>query len=193
MNRYLGPRGTRALLVLRGICGFLSTLALYLGLQVLSLGEATSIFFLSPLMTGTLLLLHLAVSVLSFSRFKGASTIAFLAHVFLHEPLRLAEVGCGLFSLLGIVFIARTEASLGDNTPRERKKWENATASQRIEAVLFLLMAVITTSTAFITIRKLGRETTWHNINYFSLSSWVCAFASMPLLGVEWVWPDSTA
>lgn len=135
----------------------------------------------------------MAFSVLSFSHFKEGCTTAFLAHVFLHEPLRLAEVGCGLLSLVGVVLIARPDALLGDDTPRERKEWEHATASQRIEAVLFLLMAVITTSTALITIRKLGRETTWHNINYFSLFSWVCAFASMPLLGVEWAWPDSTA
>ncbi|SPO32169.1 uncharacterized protein UTRI_02726 [Ustilago trichophora] len=82
-NPFLGPKGVRKLLALRGFVGFFGLFGLYYSLQFLSLADATVITFLGPLATGL------------------------LGYLVLGEPFTLRETFGGIISLSGVVLIAR--------------------------------------------------------------------------------------
>ncbi|KAN0064415.1 hypothetical protein ACQY0O_002613 [Thecaphora frezii] len=178
----LGPPGTRLLLLARGMFGFLSTLALYISLQTLSLSDATVITFLAPLATGL------------------------LANAVLDEPFTLREKVAGMLSLCGVVLIARPsflfgtpageetsppyDGDLPEGEPGMGGGGESEVA--RLVGIAVALGGVFLMAGAWVCLRHIGkRASTYHSIAYFALCSWVCSFAAMAVLGEPVVVPDS--
>lgn len=177
---FLGPPGTRVLLTLRGIFGFLSTLFLYMALQNLTLSDATSITFLGPLVTGV------------------------TAALVLHEPFSVREAVAGMGSLGGVLLIAKPAAifgsaadgsvpsSGGGDTPPIEDGSDTRDASKRVVGVIVALLSVLSMSGAWVSLRKIGRSaSTYHSIAYFALASWTLSLAGMLALGQPLVVPSS--
>lgn len=89
---FLGPKGVRLLLVLRGFSGFFGLFGIYYSLQYLSLSDATVLTFLAPLCTAV----------------AGA--------LLLGEQFTRRQALAGVFSLAGVVLIARPAAIFGVNS-----------------------------------------------------------------------------
>ncbi|KIK70105.1 hypothetical protein GYMLUDRAFT_236534 [Collybiopsis luxurians FD-317 M1] len=84
-----GPKGVRLLLMFRGFSGFFGMFGIYFSLKYLSLSDATVLTFLSPLCT------------------------AIAGALFLGESVGRREIFAGLFSLVGVIFIARPTSLFG--------------------------------------------------------------------------------
>ncbi|GAA5826790.1 hypothetical protein JCM5353_003237 [Sporobolomyces roseus] len=145
---YLGPPGVRFLLCIRGIVGFFGLFSIYYVLQYLSLSDATTIGFLSPVLVGL------------------------LAFAILKEPYTRLEAIVGFTSMIGVIFIAKpsflfTPPPLDPNDPLD-----NVTPQQRTSAVLVALMGVCGAAGAYLIIRVIGkRASAMHSIQYFSTYS----------------------
>jgi uncharacterized membrane protein len=85
----LGPPGQRLWLLLRGALGFVAFSAYYFAIAHLTLGDATTIYFTSPLYTGI------------------------IAYVLLKEPMSWSDVVCTLCSVIGVVLIVRPPLLFG--------------------------------------------------------------------------------
>ncbi|GAA6002682.1 hypothetical protein JCM10207_007625 [Rhodosporidiobolus poonsookiae] len=146
-NPFLGPPGVRLLLCARGVVGFFGLFPGYYALQYLSLSDATTISFLSPVLVGL------------------------LAWVLLREPYSRLEALVGLTSLLGTVFIAKP-AFLFPHThaPTSADGDEDGiSTAQRERAVGVALIGVFGAAGAYLLIRKIGkRASPLHSISYFS-------------------------
>jgi drug/metabolite transporter (DMT)-like permease len=172
----LGPRGSvRWLLVLRGIGGFWGVFGMYCSLMYLDLSDATVITFLTPIVT------------------------SFVCSVIpaLKEPFTKHELFAGIVSLLGVVLIARPaslfpvrgeEADIAARSILPPK----AAPQQRALAVLMGLVGVLGATSAYTTIRWIGKRA--HpliSVNY--LATWstivsVIGLVVMPQVGGI-VWP----
>ncbi|GAA6010131.1 hypothetical protein JCM11491_005354 [Sporobolomyces phaffii] len=145
---YLGPPGVRGLLCIRGIVGFFGLFPVYYVLQYLSLSDATTIGFLSPVLVGI------------------------FAWLLLKEPYTRLEAIVGCTSLLGTVFIAKPSflfppAPRGPDDPLD-----TVTPEQRTSAVLVALIGVCGAAGAYLIIRLIGkRASASHSILYFSTYS----------------------
>ncbi|KAL5522116.1 hypothetical protein ACEPAF_1973 [Sanghuangporus sanghuang] len=141
---FLGPKGVRNLLAIRGFCGFTGLFGTYYSLRYLSLSDATALFFLAPLAT------------------------AVVAYFFLGEPLRLREVLAGVISLIGVVLIAHPEALFGSEPGT--KSYSEGTPVERLIAVSVALVGVLGASGAYTAIRAIGnRAHAMRAMSYFSL------------------------
>ncbi|KAH8987213.1 hypothetical protein EDB92DRAFT_1818055 [Lactarius akahatsu] len=107
---FFGPKGLRALLVLRGLTGFFSLAGMYFSLQYLSLSDATVLTFIAPILTS----------------FSGA--------VFLKESLSFRETLSGLCSFLGVVLIARPQFLFGSQAFSDPSE-ELVTPAQRMTSI----------------------------------------------------------
>ena len=87
-----GLKPIRKLLLLRGLVGFFGVFGMYFSLQYLSLSDAVALTFLVPMVT------------------------AFLAFVLLHEKYSILEAICSVFSLAGVVLIAKPTFIFGNES-----------------------------------------------------------------------------
>ncbi|GAA5855149.1 hypothetical protein JCM8547_002399 [Rhodosporidiobolus lusitaniae] len=147
-NPFLGPPGVRGLLIVRGVIGFFGLFPGYYALRYLSLSDATTISFLSPVLVGI------------------------LAFLLLREPYSRLEALVGLTSLLGTLFIAKPHFLFPPSTPpagSESGDEGGVSDEQRMLAVGVALIGVLGASGAYLTIRKIGkRASPLHSISYFS-------------------------
>ncbi|KAJ3891143.1 integral membrane protein DUF6 [Lentinula edodes] len=125
---FLGPKGVRFLLMFRGFSGFFGVFGIYFSLKVLSLSDATVLTFLSPLCTAV----------------AGA--------LFLGETVGRKEIFAGLFSLIGVIFIARPTSLFGHHAS------PSATPTQRLIAVGVSLLGVLGSTGAYTSIRAIGKR-----------------------------------
>ncbi|GAA5861437.1 hypothetical protein JCM1840_005369 [Sporobolomyces johnsonii] len=149
----LGPPGVRLLLCARGVVGFFGLFPGYYALQYLSLSDATTISFLSPVLVGL------------------------FAWILLKEPYSLLEAFVGCTSLLGTVFIAKPTflfpppSNLPPDSPSPLPDHE-VSSEQRTAAVGVALIGVVGAAGAYLIIRTIGkRASALHSISYFSLYS----------------------
>jgi drug/metabolite transporter (DMT)-like permease len=157
----LGPKGLRALLVLRGLTGFFSIAGLYFSLQHLSLSDAMVLTFIAPILTG----------------FSGA--------VFLKEPLSLRETLVGLCSFLGVVLIARPQFLFGSQAFSDPSgELELATPTQRMTSVIAALIGVFGTTAAFTVLRAIGKRA--HILHSLTFYASQCVLGST--LGFPWLY-----
>ncbi|KAF8881637.1 hypothetical protein BD779DRAFT_1627156 [Infundibulicybe gibba] len=138
---FLGPKGVRILLVLRGVSGFFGLFGMYYSLQYLSLSDATVLTFLAPLCT----------------------TIA--GSLLLNEKFSIREALAGVFSLFGVILIARPAIIFGANSQGRTATGdivnivvERGTPSQRLAAVGIALVGVLGATGAYISIRAIGKR-----------------------------------
>lgn len=154
-----GPRPLRWLLVTRGVVGFFGVFGLYYSLQYLSLSDAVAITFLIPMVT------------------------AFLAYVLLHEPYSLLEGGCSLFSLVGVLLIAKPHFLFGSESEHETgpsESIESSSTELRLLATGVGLMGVVGASLVYIVLRKIGKQA--HpllSVSYFAMTTCVISFVAL--------------
>ncbi|KAI9439325.1 integral membrane protein DUF6 [Lactarius indigo] len=163
---FLGPKGVRALLVLRGFTGFLALSGAYFSLQHLSLSDATVLTFIAPILTS----------------FAGA--------VFLKEPLSIGETLAGLCSFLGVVLISRPQFLFGGSQafldPSEGLPV--ATPTERMISVTAALIGVLgATDTVLRAIGK--RAHVLHSLMFFSSQSVLASTLGMILFKIPLVMP----
>jgi drug/metabolite transporter (DMT)-like permease len=125
---FLGPKGVRLLLIIRGVVGFFGLFGIYYSLQYLDLSDATVLTFLAPIITG------------------------YFGRIFLKEPFLRTELYAGFLSLMGVVLIARPQSLFGTDSSTVG----DATGSQRLAAVGVALLGVLGAAGAYTSIRAIG-------------------------------------
>jgi len=106
------------------------------------LSDATVLTFLTPILTG----------------FSGA--------IFLKEPLSLRELLAGLYSLFGVVLIARPQFLFGGLQTDPSKE---VSPGQRIMSVIAALVGVLGATGAYTLVRAIGKRAhVFHSITFFS-------------------------
>ncbi|GLB42723.1 putative eamA-like transporter family protein [Lyophyllum shimeji] len=165
---WLGPKGVRLLLVFRGFSGFFGLFGIYYSLQYLSLSDATVLTFLAPLCTGI----------------AGA--------IFLKEKYTKKEALASIFSLIGVVLIARPVFLFGNHNRTEHLSFdakvahvgpddpEKSTPEQRLMAVGVAMIGVLGATGAYISITAVGKRAhPLHAMTSFSSQSIVVAVIAM--------------
>ncbi|PWW72243.1 hypothetical protein C7212DRAFT_360286 [Tuber magnatum] len=185
-----GPWGVRWLLVARGLGGFFGVFGLYYSLAYLDLSDAIVITFLAPIV----------------------ATFACSLIPYLNESFTRTEFFASIFSLFGVVLIARPASlfsrDLADTSddpsavhspPTSRSllsagETPIATPRQRLIAVLVALLGVLGAATAYTTIHWIGpRAHALIVILYFSLWCCIVSLASsllIPSIG-GLIWPHT--
>jgi len=171
-NIHLGPKGVRLLLVFRGFSGFFGLFGSYYSIQFLSLSDATVLTFLSPF------------------------TTAITSSLILKEPFSVKDAFAGLFSLVGVVLIARPEALFNTSTAdgviygMTQRSPDNVSPSQRLIAVGVALIGVLGSTGAYTSVRAIGKRAhALHNITSFSVQSVLVASAGMIIMRTPVILP----
>jgi len=152
---FLGPKGVRLLLVIRGVVGFFGLFGVYYSLQYLDLSDATVLTFLAPILTG------------------------YFGRIFLKEPFLKTELYAGLISLLGVVFIAHPQSLFGNGS----SGLADATNLQRLMAIGVALIGVFGAAGAYTSIRAIGnRAHPLISVSMFSLYATCVSAIGMVIL-----------
>lgn len=154
-----GLKPIRKLLLLRGLVGFFGVFGMYFSLQYLSLSDAVALTFLVPMVT------------------------AFLAFVLLHEKYSILEAICSVFSLAGVVLIAKPTFIFGNESNKETgndETIESSSSEKRILATIVGLIGVCGASSVYIVLRKIGMNA--HpllSVSYFALTCCIVTFLAI--------------
>ncbi|KAI3407169.1 hypothetical protein KGF56_000009 [Candida oxycetoniae] len=157
-----GPPKLRKLLIMRGFVGFFGVFGMYFSLQYLSLSDAVAITFLVPMFT------------------------AFLAFILLKEKYSILEGVCSLFSLGGVLLIAKPSFLFGEETSKEtngNEEIESSSSEKRILATIVGLIGVCGASCVYIVLRKIGMHA--HpllSVSYFALTCCIVTFTCILVL-----------
>ncbi|KIJ97898.1 hypothetical protein K443DRAFT_681172 [Laccaria amethystina LaAM-08-1] len=161
----LGPKGVRLLLILRGFCGFFGLFGIYYSLQYLSLSDATVLTFVAPLCT----------------------TVA--GALLLGENFTHRQALAGVFSLSGVVLIARPAAIFGVY-PNAGAGPEKGTSAQRLVAVCMAMVGVLGATGAYTSIRAIGKRAhPLHSMTFFSTQCVVASSVAMLVTKTNFVIP----
>jgi drug/metabolite transporter (DMT)-like permease len=161
---FIGPKGVRLLLILRGVVGFFGLFGIYYSLQYLDLSDATVLTFLAPILTG------------------------YFGRIFLKEPFLRTELYAGFISLVGVVLIARPQSLFGDGAVGD------ATALQRLSAVGVALLGVLGAAAAYISIRAIGsRAHPLISVSMFALYATIVSAIGLAVLRHPLVFPHTLA
>ncbi|KAL4914222.1 hypothetical protein BDW62DRAFT_190897 [Aspergillus aurantiobrunneus] len=164
------PFGNRAvfpLLIFRAAGGFWGVYGLYYSVQYLPLSEATVLTFLAPILS------------------------CYACSIFLPgESFNRKQQLAGFVSLIGVILIARPfpffQSGAGNNAnsiETERENPGDADENQRLMAVIMALIGVLGASSAYTSIRMIGRRC--HplvSVTYFSLFTTVLSAIAMIFL-----------
>ncbi|KAF9005109.1 hypothetical protein BDQ17DRAFT_1240680 [Cyathus striatus] len=166
---WLGPKGVRLLLVFRGFTGFFGLFGVYYSLQYLSLSDATVLTFLAPLCT------------------------AYAGALFLKETFTKRQLFAGVFSLIGVVLIARPDFLFGSKSHAgdgERLGGKEVTSAQRLAAVGVALLGVLGATGAYTSLRAIGKRAhPLHSMMYFSMYCVIIASIGLVSTGTPFVIP----
>ncbi|KAF8883042.1 hypothetical protein BD779DRAFT_899798 [Infundibulicybe gibba] len=156
---FLGPKGVRTLLICRGISGFFGLFGIYYSLQYLSLSDATVLTFLVPLCT------------------------AIAGSLLLNEKFSAREALAGIFSLFGVILIAKPAFIFGTSSQGGALTGdivsvvvEKSTSSQRLVAVGVALVGVLGGTGAYIFIRTIVKQV--HPLHSLTSLSIQCVIVS---------------
>ncbi|KAG8892811.1 hypothetical protein FRB99_002422 [Tulasnella sp. 403] len=183
---FLGPKGVRRWLVLRGVSGFVGLFGLYYSVQYLSLSDCTTIGFLTPFVT------------------------AFLGKVLLKEPFGRKEGYAAIVSFLGVILIARP-SFLFEYLPTsdDSQQYHDNVAgsadhgvavgiangirtkhSETMRLTAIGLVGVCGVSLAFVSMRRVGSSThVMHSAVYFSAWCFIVSVFGMLIFRVPWIAP----
>lgn len=153
-----GPRSLRPLLVLRGVFGFFGVFGVYYSLLYLSLSDAVSITFLTPMVT------------------------TFFAWIMLGERYSFLEGVCGLFSLVGVIFVAKPDFIFGSGNAGDDST-ESSSSELRLIGTGVGFIGVCGASSVYILLRKIGKLA--HpliSVSYFALITCLITFGATILV-----------
>ncbi|XP_060096807.1 solute carrier family 35 member G1-like [Heteronotia binoei] len=137
---FLGPKGKRVFLFFRGLIGSGAMILLYYAFQVMPLADATVITFSSPVFT------------------------SLLAWIFLKEKYSPWDLLFTLFTITGVVLIARPPFLFGSNIAGVEGSY-----ADHLKGAIAALSSAMCTASAFVILRKVGLS-----VHYF-LSIWYYA------------------
>ncbi|MGH7541960.1 MAG: DMT family transporter [Gemmatimonadota bacterium] len=153
----ISPWGTRkGLLTIRGILGFAALSAFFYVVVHLPLADATVIHYTNPVFTSVIAALVLA------------------------EPIRARDAASLLFSLAGVILIARPGFLFGDGA-----------SGLDARAVGVALAGAVLSAAAYVVVRRLGQ--TEHHlviVHYFAI---VTTILAIPTAAPALVWPSPLA
>lgn len=170
---FLGPKGVRLLLISRGFSGFFGLFGIYYSLQYLSISDATVLTFLAPLCTAV----------------AGA--------LLLGEKFTHRQAFAGVFSLAGVVLIARPAAIFGvypnfgaPGAGPDGESNDKGTSAQRLVAVCIAMVGVLGATGAYTSIRAIGKRAhPLHSMTFFSTQCVVASSVAMLVTKTHFIIP----
>ncbi|KAF9005101.1 EamA-like transporter family-domain-containing protein [Cyathus striatus] len=159
---FLGPKGIRILLALRGVGGFFGLFGVYYSLEFLSLSDTTVLTYLAPM------------------------CVAFSGAFFLGESFTKKQAIASVFSVFGIILIARPPFLFEETGTAETQSGagsrsntiEKGTPAQRLIANISL--GVAGTTVAFTSIAAIGKRA--HPLHLMLSFSLQCVVVSVVLM-----------
>ena len=113
-------------------------------------------------------------------QFTAPVMVIFLAFFILKEPLTLLQIGTGVVTLIGVIIIAKPHFIFGFDA--------NIVVENRTEGIVFSIVAMFSTASVMIILRRLKTTPVPVVICWFSI---VAMSASLTILIVwdQWKWP----
>ncbi|KAH7906451.1 hypothetical protein BJ138DRAFT_1162599 [Hygrophoropsis aurantiaca] len=165
---FLGPKGVRLLLVVRGISGFFGLFGMYYSLIYLSLADATVLTFLGPIVT------------------------AIAGYFILKETYSKNEFFAGVCSLFGVILIARPPFLFGHLANNQND--DSAViipSTKRLLAVGAAFVGVAGGTGTSISIRAIGKRAhPLHFMTFFSVWCVIVASILMVVLKIPVIYPS---
>ncbi|MCI4384051.1 hypothetical protein PGIGA_G00034070 [Pangasianodon gigas] len=158
---FLGPRGMRVYLFLRGFLGSIAMILLYYAVLQMPLADATVITFSNPVFT------------------------SLLAWIFLKERCTIWDVIFTIFTLTGVILIARPPFLFGGEISGIEGNYDN-----HIKGAIAAFSSAVAVACTIVILRKMGK-----NVHYY-LSVWYYAvlgfFESITVMFIidEWAIPS---
>lgn len=157
---FLGPRDKRIYLVLRGFIGSNAMILLFYAVQQMPLADATVIMFSNPVFT------------------------SLLAWIFLKERCTIWDCVFTVFTLTGVVLIARPPFIFGENPRGIEGNYTN-----HIKGTIAAFAGAIAAAFTFVVLRKIGKSVHYYlSVWYYAVIGFIECIITVSVLG-EWKLP----
>lgn len=157
---FLGPRDKRIYLVLRGFIGSNAMILLFYAVQQMPLADATVIMFSNPVFT------------------------SLLAWIFLKERCTIWDCVFTVFTLTGVVLIARPPFIFGENPRGIEGNYTN-----HIKGTIAAFAGAIGAAFTFVVLRKIGKSVHYYlSVWYYAVIGFIECIITVSVLG-EWKLP----
>ncbi|KAM9837937.1 solute carrier family 35 member G1 [Aulostomus maculatus] len=157
---FLGPRDKRIYLVLRGFIGSNAMILLFYAVQQMPLADATVIMFSNPVFT------------------------SLLAWVFLKERCTIWDCVFTVFTLTGVILIARPPFLFGGDTRGIEGNYTN-----HIKGTIAAFAGAIAAAFTFVVLRKMGKSVHYYlSVWYYAVIGFIECIITVSVLG-EWKIP----
>lgn len=157
---FLGPKGKRKYLVLRGFIGSNAMILLYYAVQQMPLADATVIMFSNPVFT------------------------SLLAWIFLKEKCTIWDGVFTVFTLTGVILIARPPFIFGKHLHGIEGNYAN-----HIKGTIAAFAGAIAAACTLVVLRKIGKGAHYYlSVWYYAVIGFVECVITVSVLG-EWKLP----
>ncbi|XP_026171297.1 solute carrier family 35 member G1 [Mastacembelus armatus] len=157
---FLGPRDKRLYLVLRGFIGSNAMILLYYAVQQMPLADAIVIMFSNPVFT------------------------SLLAWIFLKEKCTIWDCVFTMFTLTGVILIARPPFIFGGHLHGIEGDYTN-----HIKGTIAAFAGAIAAACTFVVLRKLGKSVHYYlSVWYYAVIGFIECIITVSVLG-EWKIP----
>ncbi|KAG7506631.1 solute carrier family 35 member G1 [Solea senegalensis] len=158
---FLGPRDKRIYLVLRGFIGSNAMILLYYAVQQMPLADATVIMFSNPVFT------------------------SLLAWIFLKEKCTIWDCVFTVFTITGVILIARPPFLFGDHLRGiEGNYWNH------IKGTIAAFAGAVAAAFTFVVLRKMGKSVHYYlSVWYYAVIGFIECLIAVSVLG-EWKIPS---
>ncbi|XP_070707373.1 solute carrier family 35 member G1 [Pempheris klunzingeri] len=158
---FLGPRDKRIYLVLRGFIGSNAMILLFYAVQQMPLADATVIMFSNPVFT------------------------SLLAWIFLKERCTLWDCLFTVFTLTGVILIARPPFLFG-----EHLRGIEGNYTSHIKGTIAAFAGAIGAAFTFVVLRKIGKSAHYYlSVWYYAVIGFIECIITVSVLG-EWKIPS---
>ncbi|XP_071317928.1 solute carrier family 35 member G1 [Trachinotus anak] len=157
---FLGPRDKRIYLVLRGFIGSNAMILLFYAVQQMPLADATVIMFSNPVFT------------------------SLLAWIFLKERCTIWDCVFTVFTITGVILIARPPFLFGDHT-----RGIEGNYTSHIKGTIAAFAGAIAAAFTFVVLRKMGKSVHYYlSVWYYAVIGFIECVITVSVLG-EWKIP----
>ncbi|XP_035514514.1 solute carrier family 35 member G1 [Morone saxatilis] len=157
---FLGPRDKRIYLVLRGFIGSNAMILLFYAVQQMPLADATVIMFSNPVFT------------------------SLLAWVFLKERCTIWDCVFTVFTLTGVILIARPPFIFGEDVRGIEGNYAN-----HIKGTIAAFAGALGAAFTFVVLRKIGKSVHYYlSVWYYAVIGFIECIITVSVLG-EWKIP----
>lgn len=157
---FLGPRDKRVYLVLRGFIGSNAMILLFYAVQQMPLADATVIMFSNPVFT------------------------SLLAWIFLKERCTIWDCVFTVFTLSGVILIARPPFLFGEDVHGIEGNYTN-----HIKGTIAAFAGALGAACTFVVLRKMGKSVHYYlSVWYYAVIGFIECIITVSVLG-EWKIP----